>query len=66
MRYACLVGFRPSNIDLAIKRAELRNKLNQQVAEMNTLKSLPIALPVPHSKSTGKAGQDVRNYLFRM
>jgi hypothetical protein len=41
------------------QRTDLRNKLNQQIAEMNTLKSLPLNLPVPHAKSTGKAGSEV-------
>jgi diaphanous 1 len=46
-----------------VQRAELRNRLNQQVAEMNTLKSLPLGLSVPNSKSIGKAGQEVCHVL---
>lgn len=42
-----------------LQRTELRNKLNQQIAEMNTLKSLPLNIPVPHAKAAGKGGSEV-------
>ena len=42
------------------QRTELRNKLNQQIAEMNTLKSLPLNIPVPNAKASGKGGPEVR------
>lgn len=43
----------------ASQRTDLRNKLNQQIAEMNTLRSLPLNIPGPHVKSSGKGGNEV-------
>ncbi|GLB34079.1 putative diaphanous FH3 domain contatinign protein [Lyophyllum shimeji] len=44
--------------ELSDERTELRNELNQKVAEINTLKSLPLGLPVPQAKSLGKSGSE--------
>ncbi|KAG6910997.1 hypothetical protein DXG01_006051 [Tephrocybe rancida] len=40
--------------ELSDERTELREELNQKVAEINTLKSLPLGLPVPQTTSVGK------------
>jgi len=37
----------------------LRKELNQQVVEVNTLKSLPLGIQVPSSNNTRKAGPEV-------
>ena len=47
-------------LNLCIQRTELRNELNQQIAEINTLKSLPLSLPVPNNKGAGKGGEVCR------
>jgi hypothetical protein len=50
------------------QRTELRDKLNQQVAELNTLKSLPLNLSVPNMRSTGKSSEvccSHERYLIR-
>lgn len=41
----------------------LRNELNQQIAELNTLKSLPLNIPTPNSKPAGKGGLEVLFYF---
>lgn len=42
-----------------LQRTELRNELSQKVAEINTLKSLPLNLPGSQGKRTGKGGPEV-------
>ncbi|KAJ6583786.1 hypothetical protein B0H10DRAFT_2168123 [Mycena sp. CBHHK59/15] len=53
-----LESLRTKYEELSDERTELRNKLNQQIAEMNTLKSLPLNIPVPNAKSSGKGGPE--------
>ncbi|KAJ8462763.1 hypothetical protein ONZ45_g17814 [Pleurotus djamor] len=43
--------------DLSEERERLRDELNQQVAEVQTLKSLPLNIAVPHAKG-GKGGPE--------
>ncbi|PPQ71093.1 hypothetical protein CVT24_009844, partial [Panaeolus cyanescens] len=44
--------------ELSDERTELRKELNQQMAEMNALKSLPLGIPVPSSNAPRKAGSE--------
>ncbi|KAJ7167544.1 armadillo-type protein [Mycena filopes] len=53
-----LEALRTKYEELSDERTQLRDKLTQQIAEMNTLKSLPLNIPVPQAKSTGKAGSE--------
>ncbi|KAF7302007.1 Formin-like protein 6 [Mycena indigotica] len=53
-----LEALRAKYEELSDERTDLRNKLNDQLAEMNALKSLPMNMPVPNAKSIGKAGQE--------
>lgn len=42
-----------------LQRTKLRDELNQQIAELNTLKSLPLSVPGSYSKASGKGGPEV-------
>ncbi|KAJ6515515.1 hypothetical protein C8R45DRAFT_809608 [Mycena sanguinolenta] len=53
-----LESLRTKYEELSDERTELRNKLNQQIAEMNTLRSLPLNIPGSHVKSSGKGGNE--------
>ena len=41
------------------QRTELRKELNEQLAEMNILKALPIGIQVPSPSNGRKPGQEV-------
>ncbi|KAJ3492688.1 hypothetical protein NLJ89_g11182 [Agrocybe chaxingu] len=43
---------------LSDERTELRNELNQQIAEINTLKSISSGIPVPNVNNARKAGSE--------
>ncbi|KAG6854352.1 hypothetical protein C0991_007857 [Blastosporella zonata] len=50
-----LEGLRNQVEELSDERTELREELNQKIAEINTLKSLPLGVPaVPQTQSAGK------------
>ncbi|CAK5262775.1 unnamed protein product [Mycena citricolor] len=61
-----LESLRTKYEELSDERTELRNKLNQQIAEMNTLKSLPLNLQVPNTKSSGKSGENFHGLVQRL
>ena len=41
------------------QRTELRKELNEQLAEMNILKALPVGIQVPSPSNGRKPGQEV-------
>ena len=41
------------------QRTELRKELNEQLAEMNILKALPVGIQVPSPRNGRKPGQEV-------
>lgn len=43
-----------------LQRADLQKELSQQAVEINTLRSLSTAIPVPGAKVPGRGGADVR------
>ncbi|KAJ7490265.1 armadillo-type protein [Mycena galericulata] len=53
-----LESLRTKYEELSDERTELRNKLTQQIAEVNTLKSLPLNIPAPRAKASGKGGPE--------
>lgn len=42
------------NLITSVQRTKLRNDLNQQIAEVNTLKSLPLGIQAAQTKSSAK------------
>lgn len=48
---------RQFHVNSSSQRTELRNELNQQIAELNTLKSLPLGIPIPNSRNPGKSNE---------
>jgi hypothetical protein len=52
---------------MQFQKEQLRLQLNQQSAELNTLRGLPLNLPVPSASKQGRSGAEVcaiRNLLI--